>query len=132
VVIYYRREGEYTLKNYPIKPKDLDTSRAPMGFDILLGDYRQMILLWTFVQFWQTKGSWDPFTHEEFMSFIDDPRSKVNDAIKCGVMYFVEPRLTVLLNIIKSEDGNKNPTYYPTHRMIAAYFLGNPAEHTLK
>lgn len=122
------KEGDIVKKKYPIKPKDLDTSEEPKGFDNLLG-YDQRIVLWAYVQFWQAKGNWDPFTFDEFLLFIDDPKSKVNGSIRSGVMWFMGDRLKSLLETREAEENKEKGkrTYAPSHFLISTYFLWNPA-----
>ena len=113
-------------KNYPIKPRHLDTKEEPKGFENLL-DYGQRGILWAFIQFCQSRGNWNPFTHEEFIAFISDPDSKVNTRVKCGVIWFVEDRLRSIFNYEKVGDGKDDVIKYtPTHFVISTYFLWNP------
>jgi hypothetical protein len=115
-------------KNYPIKPKHLDTSEEPKGFDALL-DYGQCAILWAFIQFWQVRGNWESFTHDEFLAFLDDSQSKVNKTVRCGVIWFVEPTLTSILRCSKKKAGDKEITVYePSHFVISTYFLSNPSK----
>jgi hypothetical protein len=113
--------------NYPIKPRDLDTSEIPKGFEVLL-DYSDLVILWAFVQFWQARGDWKPFTHTEFLAFIGDPKSKVNKSINSGVIWFIGNRLRYLLNCSVSEDDQKVWSYGPSHFVISTYFHSNPAK----
>ncbi len=113
--------------NYPIKPKHVDTSREPKGFDSFL-DYNQRIILWAMMQCWQYKGNWDAFTHEEFLSFIDNPVAGANEAVRLPIIRFVETRLKSLLRIEKiRRDGKPTNSYAPTHFLISTYFHWNPA-----
>ena len=112
-------------KKYPIKPVNLDTSKKPKGFDNLL-DYDEIILLWSFVQFWQAKGEWCPFTHDEFQCFIDDDGSKVNDSIRVPIIRFVGKKLGALLDREINDDDKNKITYHPTHYLISTYFHWNP------
>jgi|CXWL01.1.fsa_nt_gi hypothetical protein len=114
-------------EKYPIQPHHLDSSKEPKGFDNFL-DYGQRVVLWAFIQFAQARGSWEPFTHEAFLSFMDNKDSKVNKAIKSGVIWFVEPRLRAIFNCVSEMDDDKKvTTYTPTHFVISTYFLWNPA-----
>jgi len=117
------------INDYPIKPNYLDTTKEPKGFDDLL-DYSQRIVLWAFIQFWQSRENWKRFTHEEFIAFISNPQSEVNQAVRCGIVWFVEARLQSLLDC--KEDENKVLTYEPTHFVISEYFHWNPARWTYK
>jgi hypothetical protein len=111
-------------EDYPIKPRHLDTSMEPKGFDLLL-DYNDRMILWAFVQFWQSKSNWDPFTHEEFIAFISNYESKVNSSVRSGVILFVTATLKSILHY--NEGGNGTTIYGPSHFVISTYFLWNPA-----
>lgn len=117
-------------KKYPIKPGDIDTSKEPRGFDTLL-DYGQRCMLWGFFQFWQAKGNWKPFTHEELQKFI--PQMEPNAYMTSAIIKFIEPRLESLLFVRKGDGENKkNQSYAPSHFLISTYFLWNPAEQVFK
>lgn len=114
-------------RDYPIKPMDLDTSQEPKGFDSSIS-YAQIVILWGFFQFWQHKGNWDSFTHEEFLSFLDDPKSSANQSLRCGMIWFVEDSLITLIDYKRKGLDDKNPSYSPTHKLISLYFQWNPTK----
>lgn len=109
---------------YPIQPKHLATQEEPKGFDVLLRRDQRM-LLWAFVQFWQKKGNWGPFTMGQFLEFYDKAGPKeINESVKSGVGFFVESTLKALLEAKGEKDEQ---TYHATHFMISTYFQWNPA-----
>lgn len=117
-------------KKYPIKPRDIDVSKEPKGFDALL-DYGQRCMLWGFFQVWHSKGNWEPITHGEYQDFI--PRMEPNTYMTCAIIKFVEDRLESLLDYRKGDKEKKiDSTYGPTHFLISTYFHWNPAERVFR
>ncbi|GEM_PF-3400281 len=113
---------------YPIKPRHVDTSKEPKGFDNLLG-YDQIGILWSFFQFWQYKRNWEPFTHEQYIAFISDSGMMVNSTVRSGLILFIEPKLKSILDCAEIiEKERKSWKYQPTHYLISTYFLWNPAQ----
>jgi hypothetical protein len=127
--VFRAEEKKMLSKNYPIKPKHLDMSKEPKGFDNLL-NYGQRMMLWGMFQFCQAKGDWKSFTHEEFQSFLDDKQSVVNKYMTSAIMKFVEERLSSLLNFRKENRNGKDVMVYtPAHFLISTYFQWNPAQN---
>lgn len=112
------------MKKYPIRPEHLSTKEEPKGFDTLLR-WDQRMLLWAFVQFWQKKGNWGPFTMAEFLEFYDKAdRTQINTSVKSGIGFFVGSTLKALLEAKGEKDER---TFHATHFMISTYFQWNPA-----
>ena len=110
--------------SYPIKPRHLDTEKEPIGFNDLL-PYDQLIILWAFVQFWQHKGTWERLEHEEFIKWISNYDAKVNSAVKCGIIWFVQSELKSILKCTEDTD-KKIFRYELTHYLVSTYFHWNP------
>lgn len=114
---------------YPIIPSDLDTTHEPNGFDVLL-DHDQILILWAFIQFWQSRKNWKPFKLSEFIGFVRDPSSTVNESVKNGAMWFAEGRFLSLFDYNEDREQNQNSTFAPTHYLVSTYFHWNPAPHS--
>lgn len=108
---------------YPIEPRHLDTTDIPKGFDSML-DYGEKVILWTLVQYCKHKKSWNSFTWDEFMKFVDDKNIKINGPIRSGVLFFTGLGLNFLFNKVLNSEGVLTVT--PTHYLISTYFLWNP------
>lgn len=118
-------------KKYPIKPKHLDTSERPEGFGNIL-NYTQITLLWCVVDFCKHGQSWNPFTTNDFMAYINS-REGQNSAQRIGsLLHFFEPILSALLSREyvdkENRDWKKGYIYTPTHFLITTYFMWNPAK----
>ena len=113
-------------KKYPIKPKHLDTSERPKGFDNMLG-YTQVTFLWCFMDLFKHRGNWNPFTVSDFENYCKGPGRNVVEK-RILILHFLGPTLAALLN--EAPIDQKEPDikiYTPSHFLISTYFMWNPA-----
>ena len=114
-------------KEYPIKPKHLDTTKRPQGFENIL-DYSQITLIWCVMDLCKHRNSWDSFTTDDFQEYISNAgRDRIS-----SVAHFFEPRLSALLDrsFVDKEDYDwkKGYIYRPSHFLISTYFMWNPVK----
>ncbi len=115
-------EGEY-----PIRPRDLDTSKMPIGFAHMFSLYSETIMLWGFMEFCKHKGNWGRFTMDEFLAFIDNRNAPMNAPLRSACGTFVEGMIPALFCEHRDTAPNgRNHSYMPSHFTICMYFMHNP------